>query len=260
MGLEPLKTSLETEAGPASLPDHFYSAAAVIEGDRYRWCMEDLDPIEAEVNARFERLSIRVQLVVKRLMDAVGSFLIIVALSPVLLLTALAVRLTSPGPILFSHKRWGLNEAHFLCLKFRSMRQDKDNVFNRKEVQEVEKTGTLIKLKEDPRLTIIGSFIRKTSIDELPQLFNVLKGDMSLVGPRPLVLHMMDPYPQVRRLRCKVRPGITGMWQIRERENNTSVIAMMPHDVDYLLHYSIWLDIKLLLVTVPAVLWGTGAV
>src|SRR5262249_25899316 len=147
----------------------------------------------------------------------------------------------------------------FLCLKYRSMRHDKDNIFNKKEVQEIEKTGTLLKLKEDPRLTVIGSFIRRTSIDELPQLFNVLKGDMSLVGPLPLVLHMMQPYPQIRRIRCKVRPGITGMWQIRERENNTSVIAMMPHDVDYLLHYSFWLDIKLLLATLPAVLWGTGA-
>ena len=139
------------------------------------------------------------------------------------------------------------------------MRVDKDKVFDRKEVKEIEKTGTLIKLKEDPRLTPIGSFIRKTSIDELPQLFNVLKGDMSLVGPRPLVLHMMQPYPTIRRVRCMVRPGVTGLWQIRERANNTSVIVMMPHDLDYLRNYSLWLDIRILLATLPAVLWGTGA-
>src|SRR5690349_6922681 len=117
MGLEPLKTSLDTEARTAnSVPDYFYSAASVIEGDRYRWCMEDLDPIEAEVNARFQQPWIQFQLALKRVMDIIGSFLLIVFLAPILLLTALAVRLTSPGPILFSHKRWALNEDHFLCL------------------------------------------------------------------------------------------------------------------------------------------------
>src|SRR4029077_9812064 len=124
--------------------------------------------------------SIRFQLALKRLIDVVGSLILIVLLSPVLLLTALAVRLTSPGPIFFSHKRWGRHQRHFICFKFRSMKVDQSKTFHHKEVQEVEQTGTLIKLKQDPRLTVIGSFIRKTSIDELPQLFNVLAGHMSL--------------------------------------------------------------------------------
>jgi len=259
MALEPMK-SAESEVSTTSVPDYFYSAASVIESDRYRWVMRDLDHVEAQLKERFARPAIRIQLAVKRLVDIVGSFILIILLSPVLLLTALAVRLTSPGPIVFLHKRWSLSEGHFACLKFRSMRVDQKQVFDTKEVTEIEKTGTLLKLEKDPRLTTIGSFIRKTSIDELPQLFNVLKGDMSLVGPRPLVLHMMQPYPKIRRVRCIMRPGITGLWQIRERENNTSVIGMMPHDVDYLLNFSLWLDCKILLATLPAVLWGTGAV
>jgi exopolysaccharide production protein ExoY len=260
MGLEPLKSSVESEADTASVPDYFYSAASVIESDRYRWVMNDLDRVEAELNERFQRPSVRAHLVMKRMLDVVGSFILIMVLSPVLLATALAVRLTSRGPVLFTHRRWAMDEKHFMCLKFRSMKVDQKKVFNAKEVHEIEKTGTLLKLKEDPRLTAIGSFIRKTSIDELPQLFNVLKGDMSLVGPRPLVLHMMQPYPKIRRVRCRVRPGISGLWQIRERENNTSVIGMMPHDVEYLLSVTVWLDVKILLATLPAVLWGTGAV
>jgi exopolysaccharide production protein ExoY len=260
MGLEPIKLSAEAEASAGSVPDYFYSAASVIESDRYRWVMQDLDRFENEIKERFQRPSIRIQLALKRLIDIVGSFVLIVLLSPVLLLTTLAVRLTSPGPIVFLHKRWALQQGHFCCLKFRSMKVDNHKVFNSKEVQEIEKTGTLLKLKKDPRLTPVGSFIRKTSIDELPQLFNVLKGDMSLVGPRPLVLHMMQPYPKIRRVRCMVRPGITGLWQIRDRANNTSVIGMMPHDMEYLLNFSLLLDLRILLATLPAVLWGTGAV
>ncbi|MBZ5705185.1 MAG: sugar transferase [Acidobacteriia bacterium] len=260
MAIEPMKASIPGEAAPSSGSEYFYSAASVIESDRYRWFMQDLDRVEAQLKYKFEHnLSIRIQLAIKRGIDIVGSFFLIVLLAPVFLLTALAVRLTSPGPITYNAKRWALNQGHFICLKFRSMRTDQHKIMNTAEVQEMQKNGILLKLKKDPRLTAIGSFIRKTSIDELPQLFNVLKGDMSLVGPRPLVLHMMQPYPKVRRVRCMMRPGITGLWQIRDRENNTSVIGMMPHDLDYLLNFNLWLDIKILLATLPAVLWGTGA-
>ncbi len=260
MGLEPIKTSLESDATEAAaIPDYFYSAAAVIESDRYRWIMQDLDRVEAELNAKSRTLSRRVNLALKRLIDIVGSFILIVVLAPFLLATAIAVKLTSVGPIFYSHKRWALDQGHFMCLKFRSMRTDQDKVVNQEQLKEIEKSGVLLKLKKDPRLTPVGGIIRKTSIDELPQLWNVLKGDMSLVGPRPLVLHMMQPYPKVRRVRCTMRPGISGLWQIRDRENNTSVIGMMPHDVEYLLNFNVWLDIKILLATLPAVLWGTGA-
>jgi lipopolysaccharide/colanic/teichoic acid biosynthesis glycosyltransferase len=221
--------------------------------------MHDLDRVEAEVRQRLALPSIRIQLATKRLVDIAGSVVLIVLLSPLLLLSALAVRLTSRGPALFTGKRWGLNQRHFLCFKFRSMRVDHGDVFHAAEVTELEKKGTLLKFEKDPRVTPIGSFIRKASIDELPQLFNVLKGDMSLVGPRPLVLHMMQPYPKIRRVRCLMRPGITGLWQIRDRVNNTSVITQMPHDMEYLLKFNLLLDLRILLATLPAVLWGTGA-
>jgi lipopolysaccharide/colanic/teichoic acid biosynthesis glycosyltransferase len=258
MELEPVKSSVES-ADTASLQDYFYSSASVVESERYRWVMQDLDRVEAELVERFARPSVRFQLAIKRLMDIAGSSVLIALLSPVFLLTALAVRLTSRGSIMHTGRRWGLDQNQFLCFKFRSMHVDQSKIFNAAEVQAIEKTGTLIKLKEDPRLTAVGPFIRKTSIDELPQLFNVLKGDMSLVGPRPLVLHMMQPYPKVRRVRCMMRPGITGLWQIRDRVNNTSVITQMPHDMEYLLKFSLLLDLRILLATLPAVLWGTGA-
>jgi exopolysaccharide production protein ExoY len=189
----------------------------------------------------------------------VGSLALIVLLSPVFLLTALVIRILSPGPVMFKGKRWGLHQGQFLCFKFRSMRVDQSNVFTTSQVKEIEKNGTLIKFEKDPRVTPFGTFIRKASIDELPQLFNVLKGDMSLVGPRPLVPHMMQPYPKIRRVRCMMRPGITGLWQIRDRVNNTSVITQMPHDMEYLLKFNLLLECRILLATLPAVLWGTGA-
>jgi exopolysaccharide production protein ExoY len=259
MGIEPMKTSIESEATAAAVPGYFSSAASVIEGGRNGWYTEDLDRIHVELEERMQQPALRLQLVLKRLVDIVGSFLLIVLLSPVFLLTAIAVRLTSPGPVMYSHKRWAMDQGHFLCFKYRSMRTDQHKIVNLAEVREMEKNGVLLKMKKDPRLTPIGGFIRKTSIDELPQLFNVLKGDMSLVGPRPLVLYMMNPYPAIRRVRCMMRPGITGLWQIRDRENNTSVLGMMPHDLEYLTKYSLWMDIRILLATLPAVLWGTGA-
>lgn len=259
MGIEPMKTSIESEASAASVPGYFSSAAPVIEGGRYGWFTEDLNRIHAELEAKMAQPWFQFQLAIKRLIDIAGSALLLLLFSPVFVFTALAVRLTSPGPVMYSHKRWGLNQRHFLCFKYRSMRTDQHKIVNLSEVREMEKNGILLKLKKDPRLTPIGSFIRKTSIDELPQLYNVLKGDMSLVGPRPLVLHMMNPYPAIRGVRCMMRPGITGLWQIRERENNTSVLSMMSHDVEYMLKFSVWSDIKILLATLPAVLWGTGA-
>jgi lipopolysaccharide/colanic/teichoic acid biosynthesis glycosyltransferase len=259
MASEPMK-AVELETENSAIAEHFTAATQVIESDRYRSIMQDMDRVEEAVAAHFAKPSVQFQLALKRLIDIVGSFFLIMALAPVLILTAIAVKYTSKGPIMFAHKRWALQQQFFMCLKFRSMYTDQSKIKGLEEVKAMEKSGILLKLKKDPRLTSVGPFIRKTSIDELPQLFNVLKGDMSLVGPRPLVPHMMQPYPKIRRVRCTVRPGITGLWQIRDRANNTSVIAMMPHDLDYLLNYSLLLDVRILLATLPAVLWGTGAV
>jgi len=119
--------------------------------------------------------------------------------------------------------------------------------------------GVIFKMKDDPRITKIGKFIRKTSIDELPQLWNVVKGDMSLVGPRPLMLHMVKPYPEINTLRALVKPGITGEWQVYARNDNTSLESMILYDLHYAKNHSFKMDVLLLFKTIPAVLKTRGA-
>jgi lipopolysaccharide/colanic/teichoic acid biosynthesis glycosyltransferase len=203
--------------------------------------------------------SVRIHLFLKRLMDiTVGSFLILLLL-PVLVVAALATWLSSPGPVLFSHSRWARWEKHFKCLKFRSMHVDHDQHLNKEKVAELALKGILFKHERDPRITAVGGILRKTSIDELPQLFNVLKGDMGLVGPRPLVTYMLEPFPALRRIRGLVRPGITGLWQVNDRPNNLSALQMQKYDIEYVMNVSIWLDLKILLQTPAAVFRGDGA-
>jgi len=127
-------------------------------------------------------------------------------------------------------------------------------------LRELQRDGRLMKMDDDLRVTRIGRLIRRTSIDELPQLWNVLKGEMSIVGPRPLVIHMLEPYPEIRSLRCKVRPGITGLWQINDRANNLHVSSMLRYDIEYLENFSLQLDAKILLRTVRVVISGHGAI
>jgi lipopolysaccharide/colanic/teichoic acid biosynthesis glycosyltransferase len=129
---------------------------------------------------------------------------------------------------------------------------------HKRHIEHAEK-GLLHKEKNDSRITVIGKIIRKTSIDELPQLFNVFFGDMSIVGPRPLVPFMLKPYPEFKDIRCLVRPGITGLWQIRDREHNTSAEYMIEHDTEYVENYNFLLDIKILVATPAAVVSGRGA-
>jgi exopolysaccharide production protein ExoY len=201
----------------------------------------------------------RLEILVKRLFDIVFSGLLLVFLSPVFLLAFFAVRISSPGPFIFSQLRWGLDERHFHCFKIRTMYVDQAARLVRNQSVEEKNRGILLKMKNDPRVTPVGAFLRRTSIDELPQLFNVFRGDMSIVGPRPLMLHMMDPFPQIRAVRSVVRPGLTGLWQIRNRANNTSVMNMIADDVDYISHLSLFLDAKTLIATPWELIRGTGA-
>ena len=261
MAIEPMKASIPGEAAPSSGSEYFYSAASVIESDRYRWFMQDLDRVEAQLKYKFEHnLSIRIQLAIKRGIDIVGSFFLIVLLAPVFLLTALAVRLTSPGPITYNAKRWALNQGHFICLKFRSMRTDQHKIMNTAEVQEMQKNGILLKLKKDPRLTAIGSFIRKTSIDELPQLFNVVfTGNLSLVGPRPhavqgkLQSRLFDEAVDGYFARHRVKPGITGWAQINgwrgEVDSEEKIQKRVEFDLYYIENWSVLFDFYILLNT-----------
>jgi exopolysaccharide production protein ExoY len=199
-------------------------------------------------------------LVLKRLFDVLGALLLLLAFSPLMLATALAVWSSSPGPIVFRQRRIGQNCHPFWFLKFRSMRTDADREVGEQSTAPHARAGSLIKLARDPRITRIGAIIRRLSLDELPQLFNVLAGEMSLVGPRPLIAFMLEPYPELMQARSRVKPGLTGLWQIRCREKNESALDMMAHDLEYVSNCGLWLDLRILIATIPVVLSTRGAV
>jgi exopolysaccharide biosynthesis polyprenyl glycosylphosphotransferase len=196
--------------------------------------------------------------VAKRAVDILVSATMSLLLLPVLVLTAILIKLTSPGPVFFVQKRLGLNKRHFGIYKFRTMVIDAEK--RMKEIEHLnEVSGPVFKIKNDPRITPIGKFLRKTSIDELPQLFNVLKGDMSLVGPRPLPLRDYEGFSEDwQRRRFSVRPGVTCLWQIGGR-SSISFEQWMELDLQYIDKWSLLLDFKILLKTIPAVLKGSGA-
>jgi exopolysaccharide biosynthesis polyprenyl glycosylphosphotransferase len=178
-------------------------------------------------------------------------------LSPLLIVVAVVIKLTSPGPVLFAQERVGMNKRLFKLYKFRSMYVDAEK--RRRELEHLnEMDGPVFKIKNDPRVTPIGRFIRKTSIDELPQLVNVLRGQMSLVGPRPPLLAEVDRYDWLYRRRLSIKPGITCLWQISGR-NEITFKQWMEMDKQYIDNWTLWLDIKILAKTIPAVLFSKGA-
>ncbi len=193
----------------------------------------------------------------KRLLDIVVSATALLLLSPVLAVTALAVKLTSKGPILFKQERVGLHGRTFHMLKFRSMVQDAELLKGALAAQN-ERSGPVFKMAKDPRVTPLGRFIRKYSIDELPQVLNVLRGDMSIVGPRPATPSEVARYEAWQRRRLSVRPGLTCVWQVSGRDQ-ISFGAWMLLDMRYIDHWSLWDDVRLILQTVPVVLTGRGA-
>ncbi len=194
----------------------------------------------------------------KRIVDIFGGGILLIMTSPVIFSAWLIVRLSSPGPGFFSQERVGKKKM-IRVFKMRSMYVDHADRINIQEVEEHQANGLLYKPKNDPRVTPFGQFIRKTSIDELPQLWNVVKGDMSLVGPRPLMLHMVKPFPEINTLRALVKPGITGEWQVNARDDNTSIESMILYDLHYTENYSLKMDVLLLFKTIPAVLKTRGA-
>ena len=203
-------------------------------------------------------LTIRSSLFFKRTMDILLSFICILAAMPVFLLTALLVKLSSPGPIIFSQVRVGKYGRHFKFYKFRSMYLDaearKAELLKHNESAD----GVIFKMKHDPRITPVGRFIRKFSIDELPQLFNVLLGDMSLVGPRPPVPQEVAHYTLDERKRLNITPGITCLWQVSGR-SELPFRQQMALDKEYIASRSAWKDFLILLKTIPAILTGRGA-
>ncbi len=195
---------------------------------------------------------------VKRLLDIVGSALLIALLWPVMLAAAIATKFGDGGPIYFVQKRVGLNKRLFPLIKFRTMVTDAE-----KRMAEVEHlnevSGAAFKVKDDPRITPVGRFLRRSSIDELPQLFNVLRGDMSLVGPRPLPVRDFEKFEEDwQRRRFSVRPGITCLWQVGGR-SGIAFDRWMELDMEYIDQWSLLLDLKILARTLPAVMKGSGA-
>ena len=197
--------------------------------------------------------------VIKLMIDVAGALVLIVLSSPLFLFASLAIRLTSPGPILFRQQRCGLNGRPFTMLKFRSMASDAEQ--RKQELAELnEMSGPVFKVARDPRITPIGRFLRKHSIDELPQLLNVLRGEMSLVGPRPLPVDEVERFddPSHRR-RLSVKPGLTCLWQVSGRNNLRDFEEWVRLDLQYIDNWSIWLDLKSLWRTIPVVFTGAGA-
>lgn len=200
--------------------------------------------------------------VAKRLLDILGSSIGLLLLSPVLAIVAILIRRDSRGPILFRQERMGLNGRVFRCLKFRTMVPDAEQRLRELEARNESAGGVLFKIKDDPRITPLGRFLRKSSLDELPQLWNVLFGEMSLVGPRPLQLRdsekleALDAEAYVRRL--TVVPGVTGPWQVGGRSEVDSE-RMVQLDLDYVDRWSIGVDLTILVKTVAVVVNRQGA-
>jgi lipopolysaccharide/colanic/teichoic acid biosynthesis glycosyltransferase len=199
-----------------------------------------------------------------RLLDVVGAALGLIVLSPLLLLVAAAVRLDSPGRAIFRQRRLGKDLEPFSVAKFRTMREGADPGAHRSHVEQMiaggdrEGTRAMSKLQEDARVTRAGSLLRRTSIDELPQLWNVLRGEMSLVGPRPPIQYEVDRYPAEAFRRFAVKPGVTGLWQVQGRSLLTFK-QMIALDAKYVETRSLALNLKILLLTLPTVIHGKGA-
>ena len=203
-------------------------------------------------------LTIRCSVFFKRLMDIILSILALVIGSPIFLAAAILVKITSPGPIIFSQVRVGKFGRHFKFYKFRSMYIDAEA--RKAELMKHNESGdgVIFKMKRDPRITPVGRFIRKFSIDELPQLFNVLLGDMSLVGPRPPLPSEVRTYTLEERKRLNITPGITCLWQVSGR-SELPFSKQIALDKEYIASQGVWNDFLILLKTVPAILTGKGA-
>ncbi|WP_299791130.1 WecB/TagA/CpsF family glycosyltransferase [uncultured Shewanella sp.] len=205
-----------------------------------------------------QRISSKLTKILKRGLDLVGASSLLLILSPALILVALAIRAESKGPVLFSQQRAGKNNAPFTMWKFRSMYQDAEQRLSKLQAENEMQGGVLFKMKRDPRITLVGRIIRKASIDELPQLWNVIRGEMSLVGPRPALESEVKQYSLKDRTRLAVKPGITCIWQVSGR-SDIPFERQVELDIDYIYQQSMLTDIWLLLKTIPAVLFARGA-
>ena len=196
---------------------------------------------------------------IKRCFDFISALILFLFLSPVLLVISVLIKLDSPGPIFYKQTRLGLHGHEFKVWKFRTMVQNADKLQKELEAKNENKDGVLFKMKDDPRITRVGQFLRQYSLDELPQILNVLMGEMSLVGPRPLPLRDVQKFAEYHFIRQEVLPGITGLWQVSGRSEITDFNQVIRLDMSYIENWSLWLDLKILMRTFLVVLKKTGA-
>lgn len=192
----------------------------------------------------------------KRLIDVIGSIVALVVLTPAMLVIMLLIKLEDKGPVFYGQTRIGKNGAEFKMWKFRSMRENAHELRSQMMAQN-DADGPMFKIKDDPRVTKIGHFIRKKSLDEIPQFFNVLKGEMSLVGPRPSLPEEIMEFDSRERERLNVLPGLTGLWQVSGR-NDLSFDDMIALDLEYVEHHSVLWDIKIIFITVAQMFFSKG--
>jgi lipopolysaccharide/colanic/teichoic acid biosynthesis glycosyltransferase len=231
-----------------------------VEEGNPRLAKYDLSEVLGEYdrgNSRIKNLFTREMPLWKRIVDIVGSVLFIILFSPIMLVTVVAIKLTSKGPVIFKQQRAGIGGKPFTCYKFRSMVVDAEEK-KRELLKHNQRTGPVFKMENDPRVTRVGRIIRKWSLDEMVQFFNVLKGDMSLVGPRPPTMDEVPEYINWHSRRLDIKPGITCIWQVYSRHNKCFE-NWVRQDIEYAQKRSFWLDLKILLLTLPAVLSRRGA-
>lgn len=214
--------------------------------------------VKRELNKRYWRIHRRANTLFKRSLDIAAAGLALIGLSPIIISTIIAIRLESPGNVFFKQERIGKNGNPFNMWKFRSMYIDAEERKQALMEQNEMSGGVLFKMKNDPRITRVGKFIRKFSIDELPQLWNVLRGDMSIVGPRPAIRSEVEQYNMLERQRLVAKPGITCIWQVSGR-SDIPFEKQVELDRRYISETSMSTDIKLMLLTVPAVITAKGA-
>ncbi|GAA0791688.1 MULTISPECIES: WecB/TagA/CpsF family glycosyltransferase [Pseudomonadati] len=259
------QTMFNRKPEPTAKSDQLQNASAKFQNANFAAAVEQnfsmLGKHAPQVNHKKYQwffLKIKLNQIAKRLLDIFGSSVLLILLSPLFLLTALAIRFESKGAVLFSQTRAGQDNQPFTMWKFRSMFKDAEARLAQLQSENEMRGGVLFKMKQDPRITYVGKWIRTLSIDELPQLWNVLKGDMSLVGPRPALPSEVNLYQLSDRRRLMVKPGITCIWQVTGR-SNIPFDEQVELDVDYIYQQSLAKDIQLLFKTIPAVLFARGA-
>lgn len=259
-----LRAELGTQASEITLSFHVFPDQTEGEGSTAT-DEESFSTIYPDL--AIEMKSRRLALAAKRCLDVVGSLLAIIALAPLMLVIAIAIKLTSPGPILFRQPRLGQSGKSFTFLKFRSMKAKADSAIHEEYIKRFISNQTdapadgkqVFKLQADPRITRVGQFLRRTSLDEIPQFFSVLAGQMSLVGPRPPLPYEFEAYATWHRRRLlAVKPGITGFWQVEGR-SRVKFDEMVRMDIAYARTWSLWTDVKILWRTPRAVVSGNGA-